>query len=75
MTMFNSKQWSSCRFAKIEERKQIQNCVLDIRFLHDVTIYIKVTYPLIKVLLLVDSDEKPAIDFIYKAMDKAKEKI
>jgi hypothetical protein len=38
-------------------------------------IYIKATYPLIKVLQLVDSDEKSAMGFIYKAMDEAKEKI
>jgi hypothetical protein len=48
---------------------------LDSRFWHDVTICIKVAYPLIKVLRLVDSDKKPAIGFIYKAMDEAKEKI
>jgi len=48
---------------------------LDSRFWHDVTICIKAAYPLIKVLRLVDSDEKPAMDFIYKAMDEAKEKI
>jgi hypothetical protein len=75
MTMFTSNQWSSCRFARIEEGKRIQNCVLDSRFWHDVTICIKAAYPLIKVLRLVDSDEKPAMGFIYKAMDEAKEKI
>ena len=32
MTMFASKQWSSCKFARIEEGKRIQNCVLDNRF-------------------------------------------
>ena len=75
MTMFTSKQWSSCKFARIEEGKRIQNFVLDSRFWHDVTICIKAAYPLIKVLRLVDSDEKSAMDFIYKAMDEAKEKI
>ena len=74
MTMFTSNQWSSCRFARIKEGKRIQNCVLDNRFWHDVTIYIKAAYPLIKVLRLVDSDEKPAMGFIYKSMDEAKEK-
>jgi len=75
MTMFTSKQWSLCRFARIEEGKRIQNCVLDNRFWHDVTICIKTTHLLIKVLRLVNSDEKPAMDFIYKVMDEAKEKI
>jgi hypothetical protein len=75
MTMFTSNQWNSCRFARIEEGKRIQNCVLDSRFWYDVTICIKAAFPLIKVLRLVDSDEKPAMGFIYKAMDEAKEKI
>ncbi|XP_052302022.1 uncharacterized protein LOC127904109 [Populus trichocarpa] len=57
---------SMLRFAKIEEGKRIQNCVLDNRFWHDVTICIKAAFPLIKVLRLVDSDEKPVMSFIYK---------
>jgi len=32
MTMFTSKQWSSCKFGRIEEGKRIQNCVLDNKF-------------------------------------------
>nr|KYP36179.1 hypothetical protein KK1_042728 [Cajanus cajan] len=32
-------------------------------------------FPLVKVLHLVDSDEKPTIGFIYEEMDQAKEKI
>ncbi|KAG6755997.1 hypothetical protein POTOM_039411 [Populus tomentosa] len=51
----------SCRFSKTEERKQIQSCVLDSKFWHDVTTCIKAAYPLIKVLRLVDSDEIPTI--------------
>ena len=48
---------------------------MDSNFWHDVTICIKAAYPLIKFLRLVDSDEKPAMSFIYEAMDQAKEKI
>jgi len=40
----------------------------------DVTICIKTIYPLIKVLRLVDSDEKPIMSFIYEAIDQAKKK-
>ena len=75
MTMFTSIQWRSCRFSKIEEGKRIQSCVLDNKFWHDVTTCIKAAYPLIKVLRLVDSDEKPTMSFIYEAMDQAKEKM
>ena len=73
--MFTSIQWRSCRFSKIEEGKRIQSYVLDNKFWDDVTTCIKAAYPLIKVLRLVDSDEKPAMGFIYEAMDQAKEKI
>jgi hypothetical protein len=45
---------------------------LNNKFWHEVTICIKTAYPLIKVLRLVDSDEKPAMDFIYKTMDEAR---
>ena len=41
----------------------------------DVIICIKTIYPLIKVLRLVDSNEKPTMSFIYEAIDQAKEKI
>jgi hypothetical protein len=48
---------------------------LDNKFWHDATICIKAAYPLIKVLQLVDSNEKPTMSFIHEAMDQAKEKI
>ncbi|KAG6790447.1 hypothetical protein POTOM_006601 [Populus tomentosa] len=63
MTMFTSIQWRSCRFSKTEEGKRIQSCVLDSKFWHDVTTCIKAAYPLIKVLRLVDSDEKLVMGF------------
>ena len=75
MTMFTSVQWRSSRYSKSEEGQQIQYCVLDNKFLHDISDCIKATYPLIKVLRLVDSDEAPAMGFIYRAMIEAKEKI
>ena len=36
---------------------------------------LKAALPLIKVLRLVDSDENPAMGFIYPEMERAKEKI
>ena len=35
----------------------------------------KITEPLVRVLCLVDGDEKPAMRYLYKAMDRAKEEI
>ena len=35
----------------------------------------KISEPLVRVLRLVDGDEKPAMGYLYEAMDKAKENI
>jgi hypothetical protein len=74
-TMFTSKQWRSNRFSRIEEGKRIQNCVLNIRFWYYITICIKTTYFLVKVLWLFDSDDKSIINFIYEAMDWEKKSL
>ncbi|PKI74762.1 hypothetical protein CRG98_004871 [Punica granatum] len=43
--------------------------------LEDLEKKIKAAYPLIRVLCMVDLDEKPAMSFIYNEMEKAKQKI
>ena len=75
MTMFGSNQWKSSRFAKIKDGKMVENYVLDSRFWKNIVTCLKGAYPLIKVLRMVDSDEKPAMGFIYEEMDRAKETI
>nr|KYP49050.1 hypothetical protein KK1_029253 [Cajanus cajan] len=44
-------------------------------FWRNVVYILKVMAPLVKVLRLVDSEKKPAMGYIYEAMDKAKEAI
>ena len=75
MSMFNSKTWKSSKFASTNEGKVVQTLAMDSRFWKNVTNCLKAAYPLIKVLRLVDSEEKPAMGFIYEEMDRAKEKI
>ncbi|KAK7259192.1 hypothetical protein RIF29_24792 [Crotalaria pallida] len=48
---------------------------MDKEFWKNIVECLKGAYPLIKVLRLVDSEEKPAMGFIYEEMDQAKEKI
>ena len=57
------------------EGRKVQNVVLDSQFWKNVTICLKVIVPLMMVLRLVDSDAKPAKEFIYKEMDCVKENI
>ena len=44
-------------------------------FSKNVVYTLKVMSPLVRVLRLVDGERKPAIGFIYEAMDKVKEAI
>jgi hypothetical protein len=73
--MFTSNQWTSSKFSKTVDGKQIEEVVMDKGFWKDVIICLKGAGPLIKVLRMVDSEEELAMGLIYEAMDHAKEKI
>ncbi|XP_028790941.1 uncharacterized protein LOC114746817 isoform X2 [Neltuma alba] len=47
----------------------------DSRFWSSIKYCLKCVSPLVKVLRLVDGDSKPAMPYIYEAMDRAKEEI
>ena len=59
MSMFNSKTWKISKFASAKDGKIVQSLVMDNRFWKNITNCLKAAYPLIKVLRLVDSKEKP----------------
>jgi hypothetical protein len=49
--------------------------ILDKEFWKDIVICLRGATPLLKVLRLVDSDKKPAMRFIYEAIDQEKDQI
>lgn len=54
----------------------MSNIILgDRKFWPGVKYCVNVAAPLVRVLRLVDSDDRPSIGYIYEAMDQAKEKI
>ncbi|CAO2825088.1 unnamed protein product [Amaranthus hypochondriacus] len=56
--------------------KRVQRIVLDTRgFWRGVVTCLKAALPLVKALRMVDSDENPAMGFIYEAMAQAKNQI
>ncbi|GKV19183.1 hypothetical protein SLEP1_g29475 [Rubroshorea leprosula] len=59
----------------MKDGKFVEKVVLDPNFWKNITTCLKAANPLIKVLRLVDSDEKPAMPFIYEEVDRCKEKI
>jgi len=73
--MFTSNEWKSSKFAKTNDGKIVEDVVLDKEFWKNIITCLKGALPLIEVLRLVDSDQKPTMGFIYEAMDQAKEKI
>jgi len=75
-SMFASEEWATSPHASKNEAKQVMNLVLsDGRFWRSITYFLKCVNPLVKVLRLVNGDAKPAMLYIYEAIDKAKEKI
>jgi hypothetical protein len=76
INMFSSVKWKTSRFASLVDGKIVQDIVMDSRgFWPNVLACLKAAMPLVRVLIMVDSDEKPAMPFIYAAMDHAKEMI
>ncbi|XP_027907629.1 uncharacterized protein LOC114166942 [Vigna unguiculata] len=74
--MFVSKAWTTSKHASKTEGKQVVSIVLsDVRFWKSIQYCLKCVTPLVKILRLVDGDSKPAMPYIYEAMDRAKEQI
>ncbi|KAI0502470.1 hypothetical protein KFK09_017423 [Dendrobium nobile] len=73
--MFTSTQWLNFSWRKIPEGKEIRRLILNDKFWASVTYAILSTRPLVQVLRLMDAEKKPAMSFIYNAMDEAKELI
>ena len=74
--MFTCDKWLSCPHAKIAVGKEISKIVLEnYSFWSQCKNIVKVSKSLVRVLHLVDGDEKPAMGYLYEAMDKAKEEI
>ncbi|XP_061351356.1 uncharacterized protein LOC133296400 [Gastrolobium bilobum] len=75
-SMFTSEKWVNSAYCSRPEAKFAENVVLaDKRFWKSIHYCLKILSPLLKVLRLVDSDSKPAMGYIYEAMDRAKEEI
>ncbi|XP_055961848.1 uncharacterized protein LOC126681648 [Mercurialis annua] len=74
--MFASEDWAKSQYASKPEAKRVGTIMLsDVRFWKSVKYCQKCVSPIIKVLRLVDGDAKPAMGYIYEAMDRAKEQI
>ncbi|XP_030924837.1 uncharacterized protein LOC115951844 [Quercus lobata] len=74
--MFTCDQWVESRYARDVMGKEVAAIVLEDReFWLQCQQIVKINEPLVRVLRLVDGDEKPSMGYLYEAMDKAKENI
>jgi hypothetical protein len=74
--MFTSNKWVKSTYAKGTVGEEIAAIILkDVDFWAQCKHVVKVTEPLLRVLRLVDSNEKPSMGYLYDAMEMAKESI
>ncbi|GKV47791.1 hypothetical protein SLEP1_g54653 [Rubroshorea leprosula] len=74
--MFTSDAWVGSRYARSSVGKEICEIVLeDKEFWSNCIVVVKINEPLVRVLRLVDNEEKPSMGYLYEAIDKAKETI
>lgn len=69
---FNKSKWGKEKSGPAYEAKKI---VMSKEFWSKASDIIKVFEPIVKVLKLVDGDEKPTMGFVYEAIDRAKQAI
>jgi hypothetical protein len=74
-SMVTSKEWTTTHYSKDVKAKQFVEQVLDSQFWSTCADIVKITEPLVCVLRLVDSEDKPAMGYLNRAMYKAREDI
>ncbi|XP_077249262.1 uncharacterized protein LOC143888726 [Tasmannia lanceolata] len=73
--MFVSDEYAASRYIRHGLIEEIVSTVLDKQFWDNCKHILNISEPLVKVLRLVDRQDKPAMGYIYEAMDRAKENI
>ncbi|XP_058769027.1 uncharacterized protein LOC131642877 [Vicia villosa] len=73
--MVTSKEWTTTTYSKDAKEKQFVEQVLDSSFWSKCADIVKITEPLICVLRIVDNEDKPTMEYLYRAMYKAREEI
>ena len=72
--MFSCDEWNASQWSMKAERKDVVDKIYEKTFWKKAEEIVLFSEPLVKVLRMVDGD-KPAMGFIYEAIDQAKEAI
>ncbi|XP_061358953.1 uncharacterized protein LOC133303104 [Gastrolobium bilobum] len=73
--MVTSRDWTNSANSKDDKAKRFVEQVLNSRFWKECTDIVKITEPLVWLLHLVDSEEKPSMGYLYQAFYKAREEM
>ena len=73
--MVVSREWTMSAYAKDSKGRKFVDSVLDSSFWKECAIIVQLTEPLVRVLRLVDSDDRPSMGYLYMAMHKAREEL
>lgn len=73
--MVASQEWVDSKWSKEPKGKLMQSYFLGETFWRNILYCLKLVVPLVGVLRMVDRERKPAMGYIYKAMDNAKDTI
>ena len=73
--MVVSDEWTKCAYYKETQAKKFTKYVLDQKFWKDCAIVCHLSEPLVRVLRIVDSDERPAMGYLFGAFHSARKEI
>ncbi|XP_015938967.1 uncharacterized protein LOC107464559 [Arachis duranensis] len=73
--MVTSREWTSSAYSKEAKAKKFVDQVLDSKFWNQCTYIVKLTEPLVRVLRIVDNEDRAVMGFLYQAIYKAREEM
>ncbi|XP_052303624.1 uncharacterized protein LOC18105520 [Populus trichocarpa] len=73
--MVTSREWVSSTYAKDIKGKKFVDSVLDSLFWEECVIIVRMSESLVRVLRLVDGDDRPSMGYLYDAIHHAKEEM
>ncbi|XP_054817833.1 uncharacterized protein LOC129317546 [Prosopis cineraria] len=73
--LVTSKVFLDSRYSKGEKAKDATLIVLDNQFWNDCKIVVQIVSPLIRLLRIVDADERPSLGYVYDGMYRARKTI
>ncbi|XP_024467393.1 uncharacterized protein LOC112329121 [Populus trichocarpa] len=73
--MVTSREWVSSVYAKDNKGKRFVESVLDSLFWEECAIIVRMSEPLIRVLQMVNGDDRPSMGYLYDVIHHAKEEM